>query len=69
MPSSIYNILFEKNFDDILSSHRLTTNTVVVTDAERRGAFVNEINIRFDFAELSEQLILPAFLSQYFIYI
>jgi len=44
MPSPIYHILFEKNFDDIPARHRLTTDTVVVTDVERREAFVNEIN-------------------------
>jgi hypothetical protein len=44
MPSSIYYILFEKKFDDISTRHRLTTDTVVVTDVERREAFVNEIN-------------------------
>ncbi|CAF3003626.1 unnamed protein product [Rotaria sp. Silwood2] len=44
MPPLIYNILFEKKFDDILARHRLTTDTAVVTDAERREAFLNEIN-------------------------
>jgi len=45
MPSLIYHILFEKKFDDISTRHRLTTDTVIVTDAERHEAFVNEINI------------------------
>ena len=44
MPSSIYYILFENKFDDISNRHRLTTDTVVVSDVERRGAFLNEIN-------------------------
>ena len=34
----------KKKFDDISARHRLTTDTIVVTDVERRGAFVNEID-------------------------
>ncbi len=41
MPSHIYHILFEKKFDDISTRHRLTTDTVIVIDAERREAFLN----------------------------
>jgi hypothetical protein len=44
MPAPISHILFEKHFNDIPARHRLTTDTIVVTDVERRGAFVNEIN-------------------------
>jgi hypothetical protein len=41
MPSLTYHILFEKKFDDISTRHRLTTDTVIVIDAERREAFLN----------------------------
>ncbi len=44
MPLLIYNILFEKKFDDISARHRLTTDTVVLTDVERREVFLNKIN-------------------------
>ncbi|CAF4439112.1 unnamed protein product, partial [Adineta steineri] len=44
MPARIHHILFEKKFDDISTQHRATTDNVIVTDVERRGAFVSEIN-------------------------
>ncbi|CAF1462817.1 unnamed protein product [Adineta steineri] len=44
MPTRIHRILFEKKFDDISAQHRATTDNVEITDVQRRGAFVSEIN-------------------------
>ncbi len=64
MPSPIYHILFEKKFDDISTRHRPTTDTVVVTDVERRGAFVNEINIILSKESKKKNHLLPTVILQ-----
>jgi hypothetical protein len=64
MPSPIFNILFEKKFDDISVRHRLTTDTAVVTDVERRGAFVNEINTILSKKSKKKNHLLPPVILQ-----
>ena len=64
MPSLIYHILFEKKIDHISTRHRLTTDTVIVTDVERREAFVNEINIILSKKSKKEQHLLPPVILQ-----
>jgi hypothetical protein len=64
MPSPIYHILFEKNYDDISARHRLTTDTVVVTDVERREAFVNEINFFLSKKSKKKTHLLPPVILQ-----
>lgn len=64
MPASIYNILFEKKFDDLSTRHRLTTDTVIVTDVERRAAFLNEINIILSKKSKKKSHLLPPVILQ-----
>ena len=64
MPSPIYHILFEKKFDDISARHRLTTDTVVVTDVERRATFINEINIILSKKSKKKSHLLPPVILQ-----
>ena len=61
---TFHHILFEKTFDDISARHRLTTDTVVVTDVERRGAFVNEINTILSKKSKKKNHLLPPVILQ-----
>ncbi|CAF1571301.1 unnamed protein product [Adineta steineri] len=64
MPARIHHILFEKKFDDISTQHRATTDNVIVTDVERRGAFVSEINtILFKKSRKKKHLLPPVILQ------
>jgi hypothetical protein len=64
MPSLIYNILFEKKFDDLSARHRLTTDTAVVTDVKRREAFTNEINTILSKKSKEKSHLLPPVILQ-----
>jgi hypothetical protein len=64
MLSPIYHILFEKKFDNISTRLRLTTDTVVVTNVERREAFVNEINTILSKKSKKKNHLLPPVILQ-----
>jgi hypothetical protein len=64
MPSHIYHILFEKKFDETSARHRLTTDDVIITDVERRAAFINEINIILSKKSKKKNHLLPPVILQ-----
>ncbi|CAF1585261.1 unnamed protein product [Adineta steineri] len=64
MPSRIHRILFEKKYDKISARHRVTTDNVAVTDVERRGAFVREINKILSKQSMEKNHLLPPVILQ-----
>lgn len=64
MPSIIYHILFEKQFDNISTRNHRTTDAVLLTDVGRREAFVNEMNIILSKKSKKKQHLLPSVILQ-----
>ncbi|CAF1427251.1 unnamed protein product [Adineta steineri] len=64
MPSRIHRILFKKKYDQIPARHRITTDSGEVTDVERRGAFVSEINKILSIQSMEENHLLPPVILQ-----
>jgi len=64
MPSLIYNVLFEKNFNDISVRHHVTTDDVPINDVERRAAFLNEINTILSKKSKKKKHLLPPVILQ-----
>lgn len=64
MPLLIYDVLFEKNFNDISVRHRVTTDDVAINDVERRAAFLNEINTILSKKSKKKKHLLPPVILQ-----